>query len=92
MDSKGVVEKACLKYDSPDHFNPTAKIIHIEDVSAWRWPNQPFDMTMRTIRDACEDGSEQAHILMDDAMCDLLDTLGYEEGVKIFRESTRRYS
>lgn len=35
---------------------------------------------------------EIAHIHMDDAMCELLEKLGYEKAVKIFKDTEKWYS
>lgn len=35
---------------------------------------------------------EMRHIAMDDAMCDLLTELGYEDGVKIFLDTSKWYA
>ena len=39
----------------------------------------------------CSD-TEIAHCLADDLMCDLLKSLGYEEGIAIFLESDKWYA
>ena len=38
------------------------------------------------------DDVEFRHIRMDDLMCELLESLGYGEGVKIFKGSRRHYA
>lgn len=35
---------------------------------------------------------ETAHAIADDLMCDLLETLGYGEGVQLFRDANKWYS
>lgn len=37
-------------------------------------------------------GEEEVHIKMDDLLCETLSTLGYDDGVKIFKETSKWYS
>ena len=42
---------------------------------------------------ACEsDDLEAQHVLADDLMCELLESLGYEAGVGVFREMDKWYA
>ena len=50
-----------------------------------------FAECMKTIAEVCED-EEVCHIDMDNAMCGMLEQLGYGEGVEIFRNTPKWYS
>ena len=43
-----------------------------------------FAMRMRGIKDLCPDNPEKTHFIMECEMCELLCSLGYEDGVGIF--------
>lgn len=49
-----------------------------------------FAEKMQSIVD--EKNTELGHIEMDDLMCELLKSLGYEEGVEIFDNALKWYS
>ena len=51
-----------------------------------------FAECMETIAEVCEGDTEMRHIDMDNAMCGMLEQLGYEEGVAIFRKSLKWYA
>lgn len=36
--------------------------------------------------------AETSHMEADDLMCELLETLGYDEGVEVFREAHKYYA
>lgn len=50
-----------------------------------------FAMQMKGIEDTNGD-EEQLHIAMDELMCNLLDSLGYKDGVAIFRRAYKWYA
>lgn len=51
-----------------------------------------FELKMQTLITKHGDNPEVLHIKMDDLMCDLLTKLGYEKGVKVFKNSEIWYS
>lgn len=51
-----------------------------------------FEAKMKAIVDDKNMDFEQAHIAMDNLMCELLENLGYEAGIKVFKEATKYYS
>ena len=50
-----------------------------------------FAERMRAIRLEYENEEDVCHVKMDDLMCDTLAELGFEEGVRIFRETPKWY-
>ena len=48
--------------------------------------------SMRYIKLMHSDDEEVCHILMDNAMCDFLEGLGFTEAVKIFKETKKWYA
>lgn len=52
---------------------------------------EEFSRRMRKIYDECV-GSELAHIMMDNLMCEVLKSLGYKEGVDIFQSMSKWYA
>ena len=79
--------KILYDYDDED-FNELYKDI----------PDKPtpeeFAEAMRFFSDRYKDGNdiERTHRAMDDLMCETLASLGYEEGVKIFRDTPKWYA
>ena len=55
-----------------------------------RMTPEEFAEAMKEIAES--DDPECAHSYMDDLMCQLLDDLGYEEGVKIFLDAEKWYA
>jgi hypothetical protein len=53
-------------------------------------PNQ-FREAMQMIKDAAGD-TEVDHGKADELLCDLLDSLGYDEGITIYREIEKWYA
>lgn len=53
---------------------------------------EEFSYKMSDIELLHYDSPEESHLLMDLLMCDLLESLGYGNGVAIFKESCRWYS
>ena len=51
---------------------------------------EEFKRKMQEIDD--EYGTEDGHIKADDLMCEVLEWLGYDEGVEIFRQMYKWYS
>lgn len=51
-----------------------------------------FERAMRDILLAYEDDVEFCHRRMDDLMCQTLERLGFQEGVKIFRGTGKWYA
>ena len=51
---------------------------------------EEFAEAMKEIAES--DDPECAHSYMDDLMCQFLDDLGYEEGVKIFLDAEKWYA
>ena len=53
---------------------------------------EEFALKMKEIENQYEDDPEISHAMMDDLMCEVLDSLGYEVGVHIFVESGKWYA
>lgn len=54
-------------------------------------PND-FELKMQTLITKYGNNPEELHIEMDKLMCDLLTDLGYEKGVKVFKNAEIWYS
>ena len=53
---------------------------------------EEFAQKMRKIQTELEDDNEAAHVNADELLCECLESLGYIEGVKIFKELGKWYS
>ena len=55
---------------------------------------EKFYTRMKTIQESysCDDDLEFLHREMDRLMCDCLEDLGYEDGVKVFQETDKWYA
>ena len=54
---------------------------------------QDFYDLMREMHDTFTDGDEETvHVAMDELMCDVLEYLGYGEGVEIFKNTPKWYA
>lgn len=53
---------------------------------------EEFALKMKEIETVYEDDPEVSHSKMDDLMCEVLESLGYIDGVAIFEESGRWYA
>lgn len=51
-----------------------------------------FEASMRDIALKYSDDNEVCHILMDELMLEILEKFGFQEGVKIFRETSKWYA
>ena len=58
----------------------------------WHWGGTPQEFAKK-MSQLAESGDEEAdHVKADELMCQLLTSLGYGEGVKIFRDMHKWYS
>ena len=53
---------------------------------------QEFQIKMLDIMNMCGDTPEEAHSSMDELMCTLLISLGYQDGIDVFNSQERWYS
>lgn len=53
---------------------------------------EEFYEKMLQLKNDFRGDEEKAHINMDNLICELLSTLGYGDGVKIFEETSKWYS
>ena len=51
-----------------------------------------FYHELQKIQLECDNEEEMSHIRMDALMCDLLESLGYKDGVEFFKNSDKWYS
>lgn len=54
-------------------------------------PEEFYEKMLRLKNDFGDD-EEAVHIKMDDLLCEALSTLGYDDGVQIFGETSKWYS
>lgn len=53
---------------------------------------EEFKDAMGLINEEYNDNNEDKHVHMDNLMCELLSSMGYEEGIDIFRDADKWYS
>ena len=53
---------------------------------------EDFELKMQTLLTQYGDSIEELHIQMDNLMCEVLKSLGYEKGVEIFKRTELWYS
>lgn len=73
------------------HHSTYSKLITIEAKDRKTTPEE-FKKEMKSIFNIWRSDEESAHKHMDILMCELLRTLGYEDGIKIFKEQDKWYS
>ena len=63
----------------------------IEELKQWM-PMSPIEFQKRMHDEAADSDIECSHGAMDDLMCELLDSLGYGVGIRIFADAPRSYA
>lgn len=80
-----------LKKRYPDGFDPQ-RSLHREEKALPRVTPIEFANRMNGVFIAHSDDPETLHRVMDEVMCEMLETLGYTEGVNIFSEAEKWYA